>query len=196
MTVTIFQHAYILFFRYNLVDRFKGIVVGFADGQALAADKCRTTVKSFSLRVLARVLLDADWALDSAAERATAAYKVAHHLSQGNSGFITSPTYTDLKNEGEQTAMAEIQGTFVRNRLYNPLLPQSLQAFILVFRLRECLLKDKVTHCTACAQEQMQAIAVQTTNAKRRAPFDVPITREGERMRAFVLLTNLCFLGL
>ncbi|KAI8423668.1 hypothetical protein MSG28_012714 [Choristoneura fumiferana] len=43
-----------------LLDRFKSIVAGFADSYALAADKCKATVKSVSLRVLARVLLDAD----------------------------------------------------------------------------------------------------------------------------------------
>ncbi|KAI8423670.1 hypothetical protein MSG28_012714 [Choristoneura fumiferana] len=46
--------------RYKLLDRFKSIVAGFADSYALAADKCKATVKSVSLRVLARVLLDAD----------------------------------------------------------------------------------------------------------------------------------------
>ncbi|KAI8423672.1 hypothetical protein MSG28_012714 [Choristoneura fumiferana] len=45
---------------HKLLDRFKSIVAGFADSYALAADKCKATVKSVSLRVLARVLLDAD----------------------------------------------------------------------------------------------------------------------------------------
>ncbi|XP_026315998.1 maternal protein exuperantia [Hyposmocoma kahamanoa] len=70
--------------RYKLLDRFKSIVAGFADSYALAADKCRATVKSVSLRVLARVLLDADsLAVDSALDRATAAYKIVEHLAQG-----------------------------------------------------------------------------------------------------------------
>ncbi|VVC86877.1 unnamed protein product [Leptidea sinapis] len=46
--------------RHNFLDRFKKIVAGFADSYALAAEKCKSTVKSVSLRVLARVLLDAD----------------------------------------------------------------------------------------------------------------------------------------
>ncbi|KAI8423679.1 hypothetical protein MSG28_012716 [Choristoneura fumiferana] len=37
--------------RYKLLDRFKSIVAGFADSYALAADKCKATVKSVSLRV-------------------------------------------------------------------------------------------------------------------------------------------------
>ncbi|XP_063834182.1 maternal protein exuperantia [Ostrinia nubilalis] len=70
--------------RYKLLDRFKTIVAGFADSYALAADKCKTTVKSVSLRVLARVLLDADsLSVDSALDRATAAYRIVEHLAQG-----------------------------------------------------------------------------------------------------------------
>nr|WRY74154.1 maternal protein exuperantia [Athetis dissimilis] len=70
--------------RYKLLDRFKSIVAGFADSYALAADKCKSTVKSVSLRVLARVLLDADsLSVDSALERATAAYRIVEHLAQG-----------------------------------------------------------------------------------------------------------------
>lgn len=63
--------------------RFKSLVSGFADGQALAADKCRESVKSFGLRMMTNVLLDMQVELESAAERASAAYQVAHHLSQG-----------------------------------------------------------------------------------------------------------------
>ncbi|KAM3962216.1 maternal protein exuperantia [Aphomia sociella] len=70
--------------RYKLLDRFKTIVAGFADSYALAADKCKSTVKSVSLRVLARVLLDADsLAVDSALDRAAAAYRIVEHLAQG-----------------------------------------------------------------------------------------------------------------
>ncbi|KAJ2938733.1 hypothetical protein O0L34_g3344 [Tuta absoluta] len=70
--------------RYKLLDRFKGIVAGFTDSYALAADKCKATVKSVSLRVLARVLLDADsLAVDSARDRAAAAYRIVQHLAQG-----------------------------------------------------------------------------------------------------------------
>ncbi|CAG4934799.1 unnamed protein product [Parnassius apollo] len=70
--------------RYKLLDRFKSIVAGFTDSYALAADKCKSTVKSVSLRVLARVLLDADTlSVDSALDRATAAYRIVEHLAQG-----------------------------------------------------------------------------------------------------------------
>ncbi|XP_045762313.1 maternal protein exuperantia isoform X1 [Maniola jurtina] len=72
------------FTRYKLLDRFKSIVAGFTDSYALAADKCKATVKSVSLRVLARVLLDAETlSVDSALDRATAAYRIVEHLAQG-----------------------------------------------------------------------------------------------------------------
>lgn len=78
-----------MLYRYKLLDRFKSIVAGFADSYALAADKCRATVKSVSLRVLARVLLDADsLAVDSALDRATTAYKIVEHLAQGELNFV------------------------------------------------------------------------------------------------------------
>ncbi|XP_041971883.1 maternal protein exuperantia-1 [Aricia agestis] len=70
--------------RYKLLERFSSIVAGFADSYALAADKCKSTVKSISLRVLARVLLDADTlSVESALDRATAAYRIVEHLAQG-----------------------------------------------------------------------------------------------------------------
>lgn len=69
--------------RHKLLDRFKSIVAGFTDSYALAAFMCKATVKSVSLRVLTRVLLDAESSVDSAIERATAAYKIVEHLAQG-----------------------------------------------------------------------------------------------------------------
>jgi hypothetical protein len=48
-------------------------------------------VKSVSLRVLARVLLDADaLAVDSALDRATAAYRIVEHLAQGLNPLLFS----------------------------------------------------------------------------------------------------------
>lgn len=77
--------------RYDLLDRFNSIVAGFTDSYALAADKCKATVKSVSLRVLARVLLDADsLSVDSAIERATAAYKIVEHLAQGEQQEVSA----------------------------------------------------------------------------------------------------------
>lgn len=77
--------------RYNLLERFQAVVAGFADGYALAHDKCRDTVKSVTLRVLAHVLLDAEGvSVEAALDRATAAYRIVEHLSQGEQQELTA----------------------------------------------------------------------------------------------------------
>ncbi|XP_063547033.1 maternal protein exuperantia [Cydia strobilella] len=95
--------------RYKLLDRFKSIVAGFADSYALAADKCKATVKSVSLRVLARVLLDADsLAVDSALDRAAAAYRIVEHLAQGEQQEVGAG------GEGTLRDMVETARTWAR----------------------------------------------------------------------------------
>lgn len=69
--------------RYKLLDRFTAVVKGFANSYSLTEAKCAETVKSFSLRVLSRVLLDKEENLDNAADRARLCYQVVHHLGQG-----------------------------------------------------------------------------------------------------------------
>ncbi|XP_032521833.2 maternal protein exuperantia isoform X1 [Danaus plexippus] len=117
--------------RYKLLDRFKTIVAGFTDSYALAADKCKSTVKSVSLRMLARVLLDADsLSVDSALDRATAAYRIVEHLAQGEQqevgagGEGTSkdmvetarqwarPVHTELEALANLKKLLERQNTF------------------------------------------------------------------------------------
>ncbi|CAG4980873.1 unnamed protein product [Colias eurytheme] len=119
--------------RYKLLDRFKSIVAGFTDSYALAAEKCKSTVKSVSLRVLARVLLDADTlSVDSALDRATAAYRIVEHLSQseqqevggGGEGSAASkdmvetarawarPIHTELEALDNLKKLLERQNTF------------------------------------------------------------------------------------
>ncbi|OWR52194.1 exuperantia, partial [Danaus plexippus plexippus] len=116
---------------YKLLDRFKSIVAGFTDSYALAADKCKSTVKSVSLRMLARVLLDADsLSVDSALDRATAAYRIVEHLAQGEQqevgagGEGTSkdmvetarqwarPVHTELEALANLKKLLERQNTF------------------------------------------------------------------------------------
>ena len=62
--------------KYNLLERFTAIVKGFANGYAIAEEKCAKTVRSFSLRTLSRVLLDKEEELDNAADRARLAFQV------------------------------------------------------------------------------------------------------------------------
>lgn len=68
--------------RFNLLERFMDVVKGFANSFEVAENKCAKTVKSFSLKMLARVLLDQEAELDNAAERARLTYKIVQHLSQ------------------------------------------------------------------------------------------------------------------
>lgn len=80
-------------------------MAGFADSYALAADKCKATVKSVSLRVLARVLLDADsLAVDSALDRAAAAYRIVEHLAQGEPLVNGQPWGRPMFGTGRQSA--------------------------------------------------------------------------------------------
>lgn len=69
--------------RYNLFDRFAAIVKGFANSFSVAKSKCGQTMKSFSIKVLSRVLLDKEEELNSAADRAKICYNIVLHLGQG-----------------------------------------------------------------------------------------------------------------
>ncbi|KAG8233651.1 hypothetical protein J437_LFUL013697 [Ladona fulva] len=68
--------------KYNLMDDFRRVVVGFADGYAFAENRCSKTVRYFSLRTLARILLHRDEGeLDHAHDRARAIFEVALNVS-------------------------------------------------------------------------------------------------------------------
>lgn len=69
--------------RYNLIDRFSKIVKGFANGFNVSAAKCKNTTKSFSLRVMSRMLLNKEDDFGNAVDRAEASYEVVVHLGQG-----------------------------------------------------------------------------------------------------------------
>ncbi|XP_046433574.1 maternal protein exuperantia [Neodiprion virginianus] len=69
--------------KFNLLDRFKQTVKGFANGFNVAEVKCADTVRTFSLRTLSRVMLDKEEELDNAVDRARLALQVIQHLSAG-----------------------------------------------------------------------------------------------------------------
>lgn len=70
--------------RYQLIERFSKVVKGFANGFNIAQNKCANTTKSFSLRVMSRVLLNKeDESFSSAVERARASFDIVVHLAQG-----------------------------------------------------------------------------------------------------------------
>lgn len=60
----------------NLLDRFKKVVAGFANGFAIAQDKCIKTMSNFSLRAVSTTLLNKEECLESAADRARLTYQV------------------------------------------------------------------------------------------------------------------------
>ncbi|GLV41788.1 Vesicular glutamate transporter [Carabus blaptoides fortunei] len=59
------------------------VVKGFTNSYQLAESKCANTMKSFSMKVLSRVLLDKDEDLNNAADRARLCYLIVQHLGQG-----------------------------------------------------------------------------------------------------------------
>ncbi|XP_053686853.1 maternal protein exuperantia [Sabethes cyaneus] len=75
--------------KYNLLDRFAATVKSFANGFKLAEEKCSKTIKYFSIRQLANLVLDADEAKDgfegNAAYRARLAYQLTRRLSKDDS---------------------------------------------------------------------------------------------------------------
>lgn len=72
--------------KYNLLERFTGTVKSFANGFKLAEDRCSKTIKYFSIRQLANLVLDKDEAKEgfegNAAYRARLAYQIARRLSK------------------------------------------------------------------------------------------------------------------
>ena len=87
---------------YNLLDRFKSIVKGFANGYAIAQAKCSKTTKQYSLRLMSQLLLNKEEEeLSSAVERARAAYEVVVHLGQSERPDL------DAKGSGDCTTGVE-----------------------------------------------------------------------------------------
>ncbi|XP_018324338.1 maternal protein exuperantia-1 [Agrilus planipennis] len=68
--------------RYNLTDKFKSVVKGFVNSFYVAESKCNKTMKSFTLRMMAQVLLNREDEFTSATDRAKAIYEVVIHLGQ------------------------------------------------------------------------------------------------------------------
>lgn len=92
--------------KYNLLDRFTGLVKSFANGFKLAEDKCSKTIKYFSIRQLAKLVLDESEAKDgfegNAAYRARLAYQLARRLSKEDDKASSSDS-TQAPAECEET---------------------------------------------------------------------------------------------
>lgn len=94
------------FKKYNLLDRFTGLVKSFANGFKLAEEKCTKTIKFFTIRQLAKLVLDESEAKDgfegNAAYRARLAYQLARRLSKEDEKASTSDS-TQVTAECEET---------------------------------------------------------------------------------------------
>lgn len=66
--------------KYDLVDRFKQTVKGFANGFNIAKEKCANSVHIYSLRTLSRTLLKKETNLGNAQHRASLALQIAQYL--------------------------------------------------------------------------------------------------------------------
>lgn len=64
----------------ELLERFKSVVAGFANGFAIAESRCAKTVTHFNLRTLSSTLLGKEENLESASDRARLAYQVLEKL--------------------------------------------------------------------------------------------------------------------
>ncbi|XP_031837386.1 maternal protein exuperantia [Nomia melanderi] len=67
--------------KYNLLERFKQTVKGFANGFNVAQAKCTNTVRAYTLRALSRTLFNQEKELDNAKDRACLALQIVQHLS-------------------------------------------------------------------------------------------------------------------
>lgn len=97
--------------KYNLLDRFTGTVKSFVNGFKLAEDKCSKTIKYFSIRQLANLVLDKGEAKEgfegNAAYRARLAYQIARRLSKENDKAASS----DCPPTAECVESQEDEGT-------------------------------------------------------------------------------------
>ncbi|XP_058459901.1 maternal protein exuperantia [Malaya genurostris] len=102
--------------KYNLLDRFSATVKSFANGFKLAEQKCTKTIKYFSIRQLAKLVLDETEAKDgfegNAAYRARLAYQLSRQLSKDDSKVqngdgsheSTEPLSDEVRPENETEA--------------------------------------------------------------------------------------------
>ncbi|CAK9822192.1 Maternal protein exuperantia [Anthophora retusa] len=124
--------------KYNLLERFKEIVKGFANGFNIAEVKCANTVDTFTLRTLSRTLLNQETQLDNAKDRACLALQIIQHLSSlevtkgnetngsGDSDSAMNKTVEFVREfvqpvEMEEQEYAELKVVFERQSTLKPI---------------------------------------------------------------------------
>ncbi|XP_063980934.1 maternal protein exuperantia [Diachasmimorpha longicaudata] len=91
--------------KFDLLERFKKTVKGFANGFNIASVKCSDTIRAFSLRTLSRVLLNQEVELEDAVDRARLALQIVQHLS------IDEAKAAEGSGDSDTTSKATIEFT-------------------------------------------------------------------------------------
>lgn len=124
--------------KYNLLERFKQIVKGFANGFNIAEVKCANTVRAYTLRTLSQSLFNQETQLGNAKDRACLALQIVQHLSslevtKGNEADGSGDSDSAMKNtvefirefvqpvEIEEQEYAELKIVFERQNSLRPI---------------------------------------------------------------------------
>ncbi|XP_022913063.1 maternal protein exuperantia-1 [Onthophagus taurus] len=83
--------------RHHLSERFAKVVKGFANCFNISQDKCVNTTKTFSLRVMSKILLNKEEDISSAVTRAQSCYEIVVHLGQSEVQDLDSKGSGDCK---------------------------------------------------------------------------------------------------
>jgi maternal protein exuperantia len=94
--------------KYHLLERFSKTVVSFADGYKMAEAKCTSTIQHFTLRDLAKLLLNREETAKecfdgSACYRARLAFEIAYHLAND-----------EFQEEADAAVKEQKVATFIR----------------------------------------------------------------------------------
>ncbi|XP_068983521.1 maternal protein exuperantia [Bombus flavifrons] len=124
--------------KYNLLEKFKEIVKGFANGFNVAEVKCANTVRAYTLRTLSQSLFNRENQLNNAKDRACLALQIVQHLSslevtKGNETDGSGDSDSAMKNtvefirefvqpvEMEEQEYAELKIVFERQNTLRPI---------------------------------------------------------------------------
>lgn len=124
--------------KYDLLDRFKQIVKGFANGFNVAEAKYANAVRAYTLRMLSRTLFNQEKHLDNARDRACLALQIVQHLSslevsKGNEANGSGDSDSAMKKttefirefvqpvEVEEQEYAELKIVFERQNSLKPI---------------------------------------------------------------------------
>ncbi|KYN19454.1 PREDICTED: maternal protein exuperantia [Trachymyrmex cornetzi] len=100
--------------KYDLVDRFKQTVKGFANGFNIAEEKCANSIHIYSLRTLSRTLLKKEVNLGNAQHRASLALQIAQYLCSFDGEKTEDTNEKEENDEKSMKKTAEIIREFAQ----------------------------------------------------------------------------------